>query len=73
MEHSIENVLERTQSQHGFWLINHKNIIRAALITAIMTKGIQGTVDLLNETDSQLSKDIYKMIETYKEQKNGEA
>lgn len=59
---TIDKLLETTISQHGFWLINHKEKILEWLESSLNIYGYDTSVELLNNLDSGLVKDIYARI-----------
>ena len=63
MTTSATALLAKTQGQHGFWLTNHADIIEPQVSSLISIHGEATALALINTTDSNASKDLYKVIE----------
>lgn len=64
---NIEKFLKNTQGQHGFWLTNHADIIEPQVSSLISIHGEATALKLINTTDSNASKSLYKTIEAVRE------
>lgn len=63
MTTSVDNLLAKTQGQHGFWLTNHADIIEPQVSSLINIHGEATALALINTTDSNASRDLLKVIE----------
>ena len=63
MTTSATALLAKTQGQHGFWLTNHADIIEPQVSSLIDIHGDKTALALINTTDSNASRDLYKVIE----------
>lgn len=65
----VEKVLLTTISQHSYYLINHNEAVRSHIEAGIDLFGMNATIELLDNIDSQFVKNIYEEIEISKENK----
>lgn len=63
----VKKFLEKTQGQHGFWLSNHAELIEDQVSSLVNIHGEATALQLINTTDSNASKSIYKTIEHIRE------
>lgn len=70
LEQQFDELLDSTISQHGYWLINHSEVIESNLKSGIVTHGLKKMIVLLNDINSQGVKHLYKMIEQSKDDNN---
>ena len=63
---TVDQLLQDTSSQHGFWLINHKEVILEWLESTLNLYGYSASKVLLNNLDSQLVTNIYTRIREVK-------
>lgn len=61
-EANIDAVLKASISQHGYWLVNHKGIIREHIAASIDIHGTRDTVALLDNLNTHLVDNIYSDI-----------
>ena len=63
MTTAVNNLLAKTQGQHGFWLTNHADIIEPQVSSLIDIHGEATALALINTTDSNASRDLLKAVE----------
>lgn len=63
MTTAVNNLLAKTQGQHGFWFTNHADIIEPQVSSLISIHGEATALALINTTDSNASRDLLKVIE----------
>lgn len=62
LRQQLEELLEFSISQHGFWLINHREIIEEDLKSGIVSYGLKGMQQRLTDYQSPYVKHLYKKI-----------
>jgi len=62
----LEKLLRSTTGQHGYWLINHQNIVEETLIAGLKQFGLSEMVKKLDNWRSDYVNQLYKRIEATK-------
>lgn len=62
LEHQLNQLLESTISQHGYWLKNHREIIEEDLKSGIVSFGLKKMIERLDDYQSPYVKNLYKKI-----------
>lgn len=63
LEHQLDELLESSTGQHGYWLVNHKEIIQEDLKSGIVTVGLRKMTEKLDDYKSDYVNGLYKKIE----------
>jgi hypothetical protein len=66
MDPELKKLLDISISQHGYWLVNHIEIIKDDLTALLNHYHLVITASIINEIDNPITKALYKKI---KEQK----
>lgn len=59
----LNELLNSTIGQHGFWLKNHREVIEEDLKSGIVSFGLRKMVKRLDDWQSDYVKSLYKKIE----------
>lgn len=60
---TMTQLLDKTSSQHGFWLINHFAIISDDLYELLNQHSLRDAIDIVNDYQSDYMKNLYKKID----------
>ena len=63
LDTQLNELLKSTVSQHGYWLINHSDIIEADLKSGIVRYGLSKMIDMLDDHESPYINNLYEKIE----------
>jgi len=63
LEDQLYELLDYSESQHGYWLKNHLAVIKSDLESGIVTYGLKGMKARLDDYQGQYTQHLYKMIE----------
>ncbi len=59
----LDQLLNISISQHGYWLVNHREVIEDDLKDLLNRFGLITTASILNEIDNPIVIKLYKKIE----------
>ena len=59
---NYQQLLNISTGQHGFWLVNHSEIIESDLKDLLRRFGLTVAASILNEIDNPIVKNLYKKI-----------
>ena len=62
LNRQYDKLMQLSESHHGYWLVNHSDVIKQDLIEMLNNIGLNKTHEALNN-DTKLNKRIYAMIE----------
>lgn len=62
----VARLLDITSSQHGFWLINHAELIADELLDGINKHGMAAMVAELNDYRGVYTAALYRKIKAYR-------
>ena len=58
----LEQLLDISVGQHGYWLVNNDHIIGEDLSSMIKQHGLIGAASIINEIDNPLTEALYAKI-----------
>lgn len=59
----VDEFYERSISGHGYWLINHRDIIEDHIASAVRIYGVATTLELMSNRETAFFKKVYGKIE----------
>lgn len=63
----LDQLLNSSLSQHGYWLINHKSVILGDMMELLEKQGLQQAILTVNDLKSNFGKAVYKKIDEHRE------
>lgn len=66
LELQLNDLLESSTGQHGYWLVNHREVIEEDLKSGIVTFGLGKMAEKLDDYKSPYVRNLYKKIEASK-------
>lgn len=64
LDYQFKELLDSSESQHGFWLKNHREAIEEMLKSGIATFGLRKMIEKLDDWQSPYVTSLYKKIKS---------
>jgi hypothetical protein len=61
---NVSVLLEKSIDSHGFWLMNHRDLIKEEMTELASKNTMREAINILNNVNSEFVKSIYQKIES---------